>query len=266
MKDIKLLITDDEPIAVNGLKAGVQWEECGITEVFAAYNSDNAKQICEEEEIRILLCDIEMPGENGIELVRWIREYHPEIECIFLTCHADFKYAREAIHLGCSDYYVKPVPYEEIEAGIRKLTDKIRNRDENRQLAAYGRQWLAKKKEKIENNFGRKVVSREISEEVEHFVLGHLSEEISVEQIAKLVSLHPDYLNRIFKKERGISINHYIIEERMKIAARMLRETDISANAIAAEVGYSNYPNFFNMFKKIYGITPIQYREKNEKI
>ena len=50
--------------------------------------------------VDILLCDIEMPGENGLGLLRWVREQEKEIECIFLTCHAKFAYAQEAIILG----------------------------------------------------------------------------------------------------------------------------------------------------------------------
>lgn len=103
----------------------------------------------------------------------------------------------------------------------------------------------------------------EIAEAVETYVLGHLADEMTVEQIAGLVYLHPDYLSRVFKKEKGVSINKYIITERMKLAAHMLQETDTAANTIALEVGYANYPNFVNMFKKVYGISPSQYREKH---
>ena len=105
----------------------------------------------------------------------------------------------------------------------------------------------------------------EIVEKVERMVLEHLSGEIYVEKIAGEIFLSPDHLNRIFKKEKGISINKFIIGERMKMAARMLRETDVTAYMIAEAVGYANYPNFVNMFKKFYGISPMGYKEQMEK-
>lgn len=259
------LITDDELIAVNGMLAGIDWKSCGIEKVYTAYNAEDAKKICEEQKIGILLCDIEMPGENGIDLVRWLREYHPEIECLFLTCHADFKYAVEAVHLGCRDYLVKPVPYVEIEEALKRIGNQISCREENRQLAVYGRQWIQEKKEKSELEYGKKVSAEEVADIIERFVMSHLAEDISVEQIARTVALHPDYLNRLFKKVKKQSINRYIIDERMKIAARMLEETDISVNVIAMSVGYTNYPNFSNMFKKIYGMYPISYRGERKK-
>lgn len=49
------------------------------------------------------------------------------------------------------------------------------------------------------------------------------------------------------------------------MAARMLRETDVTAYMIAEAVGYANYPNFVNMFKKFYGISPMGYKEQMEK-
>ena len=260
---MNLLITDDEMIVVKGLLAGIAWEECGITQVYTAYGAEDSRRVCEKYHIDILLCDIEMPGENGIELVRWVRENYPEIECLFLTCHAEFGYAQEAIHLGCSEYILKPALYTEIETAVRKLVDRLWQLREGSRLAGYGRQWIAEKKEKAELDTGKKMSAGEIAEAVETYVLGHLADEMTVEQIAGLVYLHPDYLSRVFKKEKGVSINKYIITERMKLAAHMLQDTDTAANTIALEVGYANYPNFVNMFKKVYGISPSQYREKH---
>ncbi len=262
---MKLLLVDDEPISMNQMIQGVDWASCNVNAVYIAYNAREAREICAREQIHILLCDIEMPGENGIELVRHVREQYPEIVCLFLTCHADFAYAREAVRLGCSEYFVKPAPYEEIARTLLRISREIRDAEEYRQLVIYGRQWVASKKEEIVAGTTRKMEPAEIVEKVERMVLEHLSGEIYVEKIAGEIFLSPDHLNRIFKKEKGISINKFIIGERMKMAARMLRETDVTAYMIAEAVGYANYPNFVNMFKKFYGISPMGYKEQMEK-
>ena len=72
-------------------------------------------------DVDIMLCDIEMPGENGIELLRWVRQEHMDVECIFLTCHANFSYAQDAVKLDCMDYVLIPVRYEEIAESVRKV-------------------------------------------------------------------------------------------------------------------------------------------------
>ena len=71
---MNLLIVNDEIRTATGIKRGVDWEQYGIGEVYVAYDAQGGKDIIQENEIDILLCDIEMPGENGLSLLRWIRE------------------------------------------------------------------------------------------------------------------------------------------------------------------------------------------------
>ncbi|MGO4376303.1 response regulator [Paenibacillus sp. MCAF20] len=73
----QLLIVDDELIAVEGLKSGVRWEEIGISRLFTAFSPSQAKEIFQANQVDILLCDIEMPQETGLELLEWVRRIIP---------------------------------------------------------------------------------------------------------------------------------------------------------------------------------------------
>ena len=118
---MNLLLVDDERIAVRGMMQGVDWKGCGVDgEVLTAYNAAQALSVLEETPVSLILCDIEMPGESGIDLIRQVRARWPKTACIFLTCHADFTYAQEALRLGCLDYILKPAPYESIEAAVKR--------------------------------------------------------------------------------------------------------------------------------------------------
>ena len=87
---------------------GIDWKACGIDgKIWTAYSAESALKILNTQEIHLMLCDIEMSGDNGIDLLRSIRGINKEIACIFLTCHANFEYAQDAISLGCSDYILK---------------------------------------------------------------------------------------------------------------------------------------------------------------
>jgi two-component system response regulator YesN len=104
--------------------------------------------------IDLVVCDIEMPDENGIELVRWIKDNFPDVVTVFLTCHADFSFAKHAIHLGSFDYLLKPVVYSELEVVLRNALDTL---EEERSLKVYAEQlkkyeqkWQNKKSELIE--------------------------------------------------------------------------------------------------------------------
>ena len=72
---------------------------------------------------------------------------------------------------------------------------------------------------------------------------------------------HSYYLNRMFKKHTGITIHQALIKERMRVAAQLLEATDLSVNAVAAAVGYSDHTHFCTAFKAYMGTTPLKYRK-----
>lgn len=125
---MNLLIVNDEIRTANGIKKGIDWRLYGIDEVYIVYDAQGGKDVIQENEIDILLCDIEMLGENGLSLLKWIREEGYETECIFLTCHANFQYAKEAIGLGCQDYILIPAKYEDIGYAVLKVVKRIEDK------------------------------------------------------------------------------------------------------------------------------------------
>lgn len=120
-----ILIVDDEALAIRGIESGVNWEAIGISQVFTAQNIRQAKEICTCHSVDLMLCDIEMPQGNGLELLEWVRENHPLVETIILTCHADFDYAQKALQLGILDYMLKTMAYTELESILSKAITKI---------------------------------------------------------------------------------------------------------------------------------------------
>ena len=145
---MKLLLINDAILTVETMKTDIPWEQYGVEEVFTAYDAEAAKLCIQKNPIDLMLCDIEMPGENGIAVLRWVRENKKEIECIFLTCHASFEYAKEAIQLGCQDYLLMPAMYEDIGAAVLKVVNRIKDKRESARFQEYGRQAV---KEKVED-------------------------------------------------------------------------------------------------------------------
>lgn len=139
---LQLLIVDDEVHAVEGIRSGVDWQKLGITAVFTAFTVNQAKELFENETIDVMLCDIEMPQATGLELAEWVMERYPNTETIFLTCHADFKYVKQALQLGSLDYILKPTPFSELEEVILKAIEKINKDSELAEYSQYGRFWF----------------------------------------------------------------------------------------------------------------------------
>lgn len=121
---MRLLLVDDQREITESLKKSIDWASVGIDEVCTAVSSKEAKLIMVNMDIDILLTDIEMPGESGLELFRWTRERYPDIIGIFLTSHADFSYAQEAIRMGGFDYILQPARYQEVANVVAKASRK----------------------------------------------------------------------------------------------------------------------------------------------
>ncbi|MDE6892994.1 MAG: response regulator [Lachnospiraceae bacterium] len=257
---MNLLIVDDEMIAVKGMLNGVDWKSCGIDgSIWTAYSAEWALKILNVQQVDLMLCDIEMPGASGLELLRAIREIDRELPCIFLTCHASFEYAQEAISLQCTDYILKPAPYEVIAEKVKKACEDIRKRRKEKVQEKY----FAETGQEPSQQQRNAKTPAELVALIEQYIEKHLKESsLLVTDIAEALYLNKDYLNRVFKKEKGVSISQYLISERMKLAAVLLREEGSNVNLVAEKVGYNNYPYFASSFKRFYGCTPSQYQRE----
>ncbi|MBC8080666.1 MAG: response regulator [Gorillibacterium sp.] len=123
----KVLLVDDELYALKAINSKVDWLQLDVIEVLQALNARQAKELLQQHKIDLMVCDIEMPGENGLELLEWVRENYPLTEAVFLTCHSEFEFAQQAITLGSLDYLLKPIKdYDAFTASLKKALDRVR--------------------------------------------------------------------------------------------------------------------------------------------
>lgn len=86
---------------------------------------------------------------------------------------------------------------------------------------------------------------------------------VSVETVAKTVSLSRSTLDRRFCKNFGRTVDKEIFRLRMEMAEKLLLQTDLPVNIISSRSGFQCYEYFFRAFKRFHNLTPQQYREKN---
>ncbi|WP_419871776.1 helix-turn-helix domain-containing protein [Candidatus Pristimantibacillus sp. PTI5] len=122
-----LLVVDDEEIAIRGIVEGIDWSTLPIANIYTAYDAEEAQAILSEHTIHIMLSDIDMPNLSGIDLLEWVNEHSPSSVTIFLTGHADFKYAQQAVQLDCFDYLLKPIDHNALKACIHEALAKVRD-------------------------------------------------------------------------------------------------------------------------------------------
>lgn len=86
--------------------------------------------------------------------------------------------------------------------------------------------------------------------------------DLSVEMLASMVYLTPDYLSRLFKKSTGKSLSQYIRQVRMEKASYLLRTSNRKVIDIGTSVGYANYSYFCQSFREYFGRSPEKYRQE----
>lgn len=99
--------------------------------------------------------------------------------------------------------------------------------------------------------------------QVVNYVRRHLSEPISVEEMAKALYISRPYLSLKFKQETGKTLTDFILKEKTEEAKRLLRYTDKTSAAIGAYLGFSSQSYFSRVFKKYAGCTPGEWRNQS---
>ena len=110
---LRVLLVDDEPFILQGIKMLIDWEQEGFEIAGMAANGKEAIAFLEQEEVDLIIADIRMPEMTGLELLETIkREKLSNAYFVILSGYADFEYARRAMQNECTEYLLKPIDRE----------------------------------------------------------------------------------------------------------------------------------------------------------
>lgn len=124
---MKVLVVDDEKLVRAGFIALMPWDKFGMQVVGEAANGERALHFLEDNEVDLVITDLAMPVLSGIELMRIMKEKHPDIYVVVLSFHQDFELVQDALRLGAIDYIAK-VQLEKEK--MEDVLDRIRTRIE----------------------------------------------------------------------------------------------------------------------------------------
>lgn len=129
---LRVLLVDDEPFILQGIKMLIDWEQEGFEIAGMAANGKEAIAFLEQEEVDLIIADIRMPEMTGLELLETIkREKLSNAYFVILSGYADFEYARRAMQNECTEYLLKPIDREM----LLKLLEKVYTmRSQDREL------------------------------------------------------------------------------------------------------------------------------------
>ncbi|UBM63496.1 sigma-54 dependent transcriptional regulator [Candidatus Sulfidibacterium hydrothermale] len=131
MPEFSILLIDDEPAQITSIKAFLKRRHY---RVFTAGSGVEAMKILNNEMIDLVFTDFRMPDMNGLEVVKAIKAFNPEIPVIVITAFSDTEEAVNVMKEGAFDYLPKPVDLDELEILVRKTQELNYLKSENKLL------------------------------------------------------------------------------------------------------------------------------------
>ncbi len=143
------MVLDDEPTLRRALQ--IRMERAGYNVLVAgSYNEFTEKMI----DCAVVLCDIFMPGDNGLQALDWTRNHYPDTIVIMMTGNPSYETATEAIRLGAYDYLTKPITGDELLLAVDRAI-------QHRQLK------LDKKRLESENEAYRHSLEKQVAQQTQ---------------------------------------------------------------------------------------------------
>ena len=236
---MNLLIADDENLELKVLEKTVKKYFVDELEIFASSNGRKASQICDEVRPDIALLDIEMPGMNGIELAKYIKEKNTECIIIFITAYDRFDYAIEAMHIKAFDYLLKPWKEERLCELINTAIENVRSMQKTDSIVHSQKDVI---KDYIDRNYKK---------------------DISAKDVAGILGYSDVYFSKVFKQLFDDNFINYLTKIRIDRAKVLLKDVSFNIKEVGKSVGYADSNYFTKVFKRSIGMSPSEYRNRH---
>jgi two-component system response regulator AtoC len=175
MEAFRVALIDDDPIACREMKRTLQKDRY-LLETFS--DGESALKRMEQAPFDLIICDLKLPGENGLQILRKTKDFNPSTEFIIVTGHSSVDSAIEALQSGAFHYVTKPVKQAVLRALASKALEKVR---------------LVKEKEVLKKALYEKGTQKEI--------IGHSS---AMQEVFRLIEkLSPLTCNVLIQGESG---------------------------------------------------------------
>ena len=246
VKKYKAIVAEDEPIIRGNIVKKVPEAHAGFLVVGEAHNGAAALELIEELSPDLLITDIRMPKMDGMELIERCYRFHPSIEMIIVSGYSDFAYAKAALRFGVLDYLLKPVDFPDLAAVLSRVWRRLSKADDDFALS-----------EPLQEGGARGDLALRAAE----ILRERYREHPSINALSDGFHVNPAYLTRAFKEAFGVSPGRYVLDLRISSARKLLEEEPtMEIKEIAAELGYSDQCYFSRAFRRMVGMSPLEYR------
>ncbi|MDD3334076.1 MAG: response regulator [Eubacteriales bacterium] len=239
----KIVVIDDNRAIAEMIATAIPWDklECAVCGV--AYNGIRGRDLIQRQHPDIIIADIHMPGMNGLDMIKNLRETSPQTKVIFISAYDDFAYAQQAVALHAHEYLLKPFENEKLMDSVRRAIVELAPPSEHDDGAS---------------------ASARFTETVLRYIEDH-PDHPTLQEAAEKFGYSPSYIGTLIRKETGVTYIEWVARSRLKLAKKLLRNPSYRIEEVAQIVGYRNYVSFYQFFVKHEGVSPRDYRNGGEK-
>ena len=180
----------------------------------------------------------ELYDQTGTEFIKRAKETEIPTRFVMISDKPSFNLARDAFRCGVSDIFILPFEKNSLMACLRELSDSTETT------------------EILHENYDSQFAT------ILQYIDKHCFEKIRLEDIGELVGFNKNYVCHLFKKQLGMTFIEYLTNKRMKYACMLLETTYMNVETIASKCGFDDSAYFNRVFKKVNGMTPINYRKR----
>jgi two-component system response regulator YesN len=246
---LKLLIVDDEPVILGGLKHMISSEKTLFTDIECASDAFDALSLLETFKPDLVITDIQMPAMDGLELIREAQQRKIK-RFVILSGYDVFDYARQALRLHVTDYLLKPIQQRELAEVLNRISLEV----------------LEERSQMLQGDLEEAHPSSNQTSNIRKFkayVQEHFMHDVSLDDVAGHLGLRPNYVCNILKRELGLTFVHYLHHVRIEKAKELLTHPDsLTVEQVAKSVGYEATRHFYKIFKQYTGQTPGGYKNQ----
>lgn len=247
-ESFSMLIVEDNEDVLNFIKEGF----ANDFEVYTAVNGLDGLSLAKEVSPDIIISDVMMPGLNGIELCSKLKSdiNTSHIPVILLTARTQLIFKMEGLETGADDYITKPFNFNMIEARVWNL---IENRQKLRERY--------QKEIKLEpQNIAISNLDEVFLMKILTYIEQHITDpDLSVEQLSQEVALSKSSFYKKIKSLTNQTGIEFIRSVRIKRAAQLLAQGQLTINEVAYMVGFMDVDYFRKCFKEQFGYTPKEH-------
>ena len=241
-----VVLIEDEKITLEELLLTIPWEKLSLKVVGTAENGIDGEKLIKNEDPDIVLTDIRLPGQDGLEMLSKC----PVEYAVILSGHTDFAYAKRAIQLGVVNYLEKPVDDDELIETLKKIVKELEAADKMK--ANVDENNIIQLPDDVQNH----LISLSID-----YIKKHYMEQIGLQEISEYTRTSENHLSTLFREVTGINFLQYLNGYRINKASEMLKQSNMNISEVAEKSGFLTPSYFTKMFKRYTNKTPSQFRD-----